>query len=533
MSKELIINANAEEQEIKIALLENGKLLELHKEVFNRKFSVGDIYLGVVERILHGLNAAIIDIGHSKGGFLHYNDLGFQKYKNILSLIPDNHRKKEIFIYPNSSEKEKIIDYTNNDINSIDEVLCLGQKIIVQVSKEPIYNKGLKLTSKICLPGRYLILIPFSDEIFVSQKIKDIKEKKRLIYHIKKIKPNKFGIVIRTAAYNKILEILEKELFYLINKWEITLNNIIKLPPVQILNEESKIFCFLRDLFNYNFQYIYCNNNFLCKEIYSYLSLIAPDKISIIKYYKENIPIFEKYGINKQIQTYLGKNVPLDNGAYLIIEHTEALHVIDVNSGISNPFQKNCTESERIDQVLKINLIAATEIVRQLRLRNMGGIIIVDFIDMSESIHKNKLYEYIKEKMKNDRAKYKILPPNEFGLVQFTRHRVRPELKKNNYKLNYNIYYNYKNHKKDSDYINHIEFSIENIIRNKMVKNKVIQLHIHPFISAYLKKGFPSIQQKWLFNHKKWIKIIPKKSLKYTEYILSNEENKIILSSFY
>ncbi|WP_185850465.1 Rne/Rng family ribonuclease [Blattabacterium cuenoti] len=533
MSKELVINANAEEQEIKIALLDNGKLLELHKEVFNKKFSVGDVYLGVVERILHGLNAAIIDIGHSKGGFLHYNDLGFQTYKNILSLIPDNHRKKNVFTYFNSSEKERIINYTN--INSIDDVLCLGQKIIVQVSKEPIYNKGLKLTSKICLPGRNLILIPFSDEIFVSQKIKNIKEKKRLISYIKRIKPNKFGIIIRTAAYNKRLEILEQELFYLINKWEITLNNIIKLPPVQILSEESKIFCFLRDLFNDNLQYIYCNNNFICKEIHSYLSLIAPDKINIIKYYRENIPIFEKYGINKQIQTYLGKNVPLDNGAYIIIEHTEALHVIDVNSGISNHFHKNCTESERTDHVLKINLIAATEIVRQLRLRDMGGIIIVDFIDMSESINKNKLYEYIKEKMKDDRAKHKILPPNEFGLVQFTRHRVRPELKKNNYKLNHdnNISYNYKNYKKYSDYINHIEFSIENIIRNKIVKHKVIQLHIHPFISAYLKKGFPSIQQKWLFNHKKWIKIIPKESLKYTEYILSNEENEIILSSFY
>lgn len=526
MSKELVINANSEEQEIKMALLEDGKLLELHKEVFSRKFSVGDIYLGVVERILHGLNAAIIDIGHSKGGFLHYNDLGFQEYENISDLIPDNHRKKDIFT--NLSSSEKIIDYTN--INSIDDVLCLGQKIIVQVSKEPISNKGLKLTSKIFLPGRNLILIPFSDEVSISQKIKNIKEKKRLISHIKKIKPNKFGIIIRTAAYNKMLEILEKELFYLINKWEITLNNIIKLPPVHILSEESKIFCFLRDLFNDNFQYIYCDNSFLCKEIHSYLSLIAPDKINIIKYYRENIPIFEKYGINKQIQIYLGKNVPLDNGAYLIVERTEALHVIDVNSGISDHIQKNCTDLERIDHVLKINLIAAKEIVRQLRLRDMGGIIIVDFIDMPESIHKKKLYEYIKEKMKDDRAKHQILPPNEFGLIQFTRHRVRPELKKNNYKLNHdnNTFY-----KKDSDYINHIEFSIETIIRNKMVNHKVIQLHTHPFISAYLKKGFPSIQQKWLFNHKKWIKIIPIKSFKYTEFILCNEKNEIFLSSFY
>ncbi|QIK16873.1 Rne/Rng family ribonuclease [Blattabacterium sp. DPU] len=506
MNKELIINA--EEQEIKIALLEEGKLLELHRDILDKKFSVGDIYLGIVKKILYGLNAVIIDIGHSKGAFLHYDDIGL-KIDQMLNLTSNNHIKKE------SNQKNK---------NSIDHILHIGQKILVQISKEPISNKGPKLTTKICIPGRNLILIPFSDKISLSKKIKNIKERNRLISYIKKIKPNEFGIIIRTAANNELEKVLHEELIFLIKKWKKKLNNLMKLlPPIRILSESNKIYCLLRDIFNDDFKSIYCNNNFLCQEIHSYLSLIAPKKINIIKYYKGNVPIFEKYGIEKQIQIFLGKNVPLGNGAYLIIEHTEALHVIDVNSGMSNHMMKNCTESERIDNIFKINLLAATEIARQLRLRDMGGIIVVDFIDMYDSVQKKQLYEHLKEKMKNDRAKHQILPPTKFGLVQFTRHRVRPELKKMN--INNKQYKN-----SPENYIHHLEFVIE-IIINK--NHKGIQLHIHSFVSAYLKKGFPSIQQKWFLKYKTWIKIIPKDSFEYTEYQILNKNHEIVSSSFY
>ncbi|ACY40543.1 ribonuclease G [Blattabacterium sp. (Blattella germanica) str. Bge] len=510
MNKELIINA--EEQEVEIALLEEGQLLELHRDVFNKKFSVGDIYLGIVKKILYGLNAAIIDIGHSKGAFLHYNDLGFQINK-ILELISMNRK-----FFSNNFEKKE-------NRNSIDKILHPGQRILVQISKEPISNKGPKLTSKICIPGRYLILIPFSEKISISKKIKNAKEESRLLSYIRKIKPHEFGIIIRTASHNKREEVLNEELIFLIKKWKKTLKNLIKLPPppVRVLSEISKTSCLLRDTFNDDFKSIYCNNNFLCQEIHSYLSLIAPEKINIIKYYKGNIPIFEKYGIEKQIQIFLGRNVPLENGAYLIIEHTEALHVIDVNSGMNNHMKKNCTESERIDNILKINLLAATEIARQLRLRDMGGIIVVDFIDMSEPIQRKQLYEHLKEKMKNDRAKHKILPPNKFGLVQFTRHRVRPELK-----VNIN---NEKSKDSPIHYIHRLEFVLESIIKNK--NHQKIQLHIHSFVSAYLKKGFPSIQQKWLLKYKKWIQIIPRDSFGYTEYKIFNENHEIISSSFH
>ncbi|WP_185862218.1 Rne/Rng family ribonuclease [Blattabacterium cuenoti] len=503
MIKELIINA--EEQKVKIALLEEGKLFELHQEIFNKKFSVGDVYLGIVKKILYGLNAAIIDIGHYKGAFLHYNDLGLQINK-MLNFISNNRIKKEFF------DEKKIF---------IDKILHPGQKILVQITKEPISNKGPKLTAKICIPGRNLVLIPFSEKISISHKIKNTKEKNRLLSYIRKITPNEFGIIIRTVASNKIEKILNEELISLIRKWEKTLDNLIKLPPVRVFSESRKIFCLLRDTLNDDLKFIYCNNSLLCKEIHSYLSLIAPKKTSIIKYYKGNIPIFKKYGIEKQMQIFLGKNVPLENGAYIIIEHTEALHVIDVNSGISNHIKKNCTESERIDHIFKVNLLAATEITRQLRLRDMGGIIVVDFIDMSEPIHRKKLYEHLKKKMKNDRAKHQILPPNKFGLVQFTRHRVRPELKINHNKYQYAPAY----------YIHYIEFILETIIKNK--KNKGIQLHIHSFVSAFLKKGFPSIQQKWLLKYKKWIKIIPRDTFEYTEYKIINKNHEIISSFFH
>ncbi|BBA17038.1 Rne/Rng family ribonuclease [Blattabacterium cuenoti] len=512
MNKELIIDV--EEKEVKIALLEKGQLLELHIDIMNKKFSVGDIYFGIVKKILYGLNAAIIDIGYSKGAFLHYDDIGFQ-IDQMLDLISSyNHLKKKS---DNSENQEKK--------NSINHILHIGQRILVQISKEPISNKGPKLTTKICIPGRNLILIPFSEKISISKKIKNIKEKNRLISYIKKIIPNKYGIIIRTAAHNEMEKVLNEELLFLIKKWKKTLNNLIKfIPPVCVLNENNKIYCLLRDIFNDDFKSILCNNEFLCKEIHSYLSFIFPKKTNIIKYYKGNIPIFEKYGIEKQIQIFLGKNVPLENGAYLIIEHTEALHVIDVNSGMINHMMKDCTKSERINNIFKINLIAATEIARQLRLRDMGGIIVVDFIDMYDSIQKKKLYEHLKEKMKNDRARHQILPPNKFGLVQFTRRRIRPELKKIN--INNKKYQNYP-----EDYIHHLEFVIETIIKNK--NHKGIQLHIHSFVSAFLKKGFPSIQQKWLLKYKKWIKIIPKDSFRYTEYKFLNKNHEILLSSFY
>lgn len=516
--KELFINA--EGQKIGIAILEDGKLSELYQKNFSSDISVGDLYIGTIKKELQGLNAIIIDIGHKKYGFLHYNDIGTH-ISEIIQLLNNKINIENL--------KTSVIYNKNKDESSfkksIDNVLSFGQKILVQIIKEPISNKGPRLTTKICIPGRNLILVPFSNGISVSKKIKSIQEKNRLIYYINKIKPINIGIIIRTSAVKQIKKHLNQELIFLMEKWKNILKKIKKATaPIKIFEEKNKTNCLLRDSFNEDYKFIYCNNEILCQEIYSYLSIIDPKKTKIIKYYKDKTPIFEKYGIEKQIKIFLGKNVPLENGAYIVIEHTEALHVIDVNSGISNNKEKEYSEIKRIKKIFEINLLAAKEIIRQFKLRDMGGIIIVDFIDMKDYIQKNKLYEYIKKKMKNDKAKHKILPPNEFGLVQFTRQRKRPELKilKENFtKKNYSA----------TDYIYHIEFLLKSILKNY----KKIQLHINIFVSSHLKKGFPSLQHKWFFKYKKWINIIPRKSFRCSEYkiigINLNKKEKEIISS--
>ncbi|WGH28009.1 MAG: Rne/Rng family ribonuclease [Candidatus Bostrichicola ureolyticus] len=475
-----------------IAILEKGKLIELHNENIN-KFSVGDLYVGIVKTIALGINAAFINIGSSKDAFLHYRDLGTQFFKSSINLF-----KLKI----NLSKKGLITD-----------LLQPGQQILVQISKEPISNKGHRLTSEISIAGRYLILMPFSDKILISKKIKDNKEKNRLISIVKNIKPNNFGFIIRTIAFKKKIESIKKEIIYLINKWNNVINIINKSKkPYKLLSEKDRAYCILRDTFNDDYTSIICDDEAIYKEIKANISIIAPHKINIIKYYKGIIPIFEKYGIEKQIKILFGKNVTLTKGAYLVIEHTEALHVIDINSGKHiNGNQENTA--------LEINMLAATEIARQIRLRDMGGIIVIDAIDMSLSNNRKKLYEHIKNEMKNDKAKHKILPLSKFCLIQITRKRVRPELNINTTESN-------PNNKIESP-IAHIYY-IESIINIIIKNNNGIILHIHPFIAAYLQKGLFSIQLKWFFKYKKWIKIIPRYSFKYLEYKFLDYNNNIL-----
>ncbi|WGH27530.1 MAG: Rne/Rng family ribonuclease [Candidatus Bostrichicola ureolyticus] len=490
MSKELIISTK---KGVIIAIIENGKLTELHRENINNKFSVGDLYVGIVKTIAIGINAAFINIGSSKDAFLHYQDLGPQ-FKSSINLF-----------------NKSSINLENKGL--ITDLLHTGQKILVQITKEPISNKGHRLTAEISIAGRYLILMPFLDKILISKKIKDNKERHRLISIIKNIKPKNFGIIIRTIAGKKKIDSFKKDINYLINKWNNVVNMIVKKSeteiPYKLLSEKDKASCILRDTFNDDYTSIICDDESLYKDIYTNISIIAPHKTNIIKYYNGITPIFEKYGIEKQIKILFGKNVPLTKGAYLVIEHTEALHVIDINSGIHINGSKENT-------ALEINIIAATEIARQIRLRDMGGIIVIDAIDMYLYDHRKKLYEHIKYEMKNDKAKHKILPLSKFCLIQITRQRVRQELNINTTEPNPNQVV-----ESPIAHINYIE-SLINVINH----NRII-LHIHPFIAAYLQKGLFSIQLKWFFKYKKWIKIIPRYSFKYLEYKFVDYNNNI------
>ena len=413
--KDLIVDVNS--TEISIALLENHRLIELNKESSQgHSFSVGDVYLGKVKKLLPALNAAFVDIGDEKEAFVHYLDLGL--YFNAF----DEFVRK---INPNTDHKAV---YSNIRIGPvlqkegrIENVLKPGQMMVVQIVKEPISTKGSRLTAEISLAGRNIVLLPFAEKVSVSQKIVSKEEKRRLETLVKNILPKNYGAIIRTAAEGKNAAVLDAELLSLIEKWESSWARIAKSKSIQLLfTEYSKTTTVLRDLLNDSFSNIYINNESVYEEARKYISLISPEQEKIVKLYRESQPIFDHFEVTRQIKSAFGKVVPIRQGAYLVIEHTEALHVIDVNSGT------RAKNKEQEQNTFDVNCFAAEEIARQLRLRDMGGIVIVDFIDMESSEHRNLLFKKMQELMQNDRAKHNVLPLTKFGLMQITRQRVRP-----------------------------------------------------------------------------------------------------------
>jgi ribonuclease G len=415
VSLELVVDSRP--NGIWLALLRDGKLIELHEEQGNTEFAVGDIYLGKVRKIVPSLNAAFVDVGYEKDAFLHYLDLGPQ-FNSLNKFTKDTLQNKQNVADLLYFKSEKDIPKDGK----MNEVVSSSQPILVQVAKEPISSKGPRLCAEITLAGRYLVLVPFSDKISISQKIKDPEERDRLKDLMDSIKPKNFGVIIRTVAENKKVEQIDQDLKNLLEKWRIMYSNLkTATPPRKVLGEIDKTSSILRDLLNADFSNIHVNDEALSAEMREYVAGIAPGREKIIKFYDAKIDIFERFGISKQIKTLFGKKVPLASGGYLIIEHTEAMHVVDVNSG--NRKGSDGQESN----ALATNIEAAEEIARVLQLRDMGGIVAIDFIDMHDRENNKILFEKLKEYMKSDRAKHNILPPSKFGVVEITRQRVRPE----------------------------------------------------------------------------------------------------------
>ncbi|NLA25139.1 MAG: Rne/Rng family ribonuclease, partial [Bacteroidales bacterium] len=416
-SNELYIDVRP--SDITFALLKNKELVELSQEVNNMRFAVGDIYLGKVRRIMPGLNAAFVDVGYEKDAFLHYLDLGPQ-FQSFNAFLKQTLNKKQRKIPMSAIKPEPDI----NKNGKIGDVLSVGQLILVQIEKEPISTKGPRLSSEISLAGRNLVLMPFYDRVSVSQKIKLTEERKRLKQLIQSIIPKNFGMIIRTKAETKKVATLDRELNNLLSRWENLTSKLSKAKaPCLLMGEEDRATVILRDILNASFNQIVVNEKETFQEIKNFITEIAPEKQKIVKLYTEKQPIFDHFGIEKQIKTLFGRTVPMKNGAYLIIEHTEAAHVVDVNSGNRYNSDQNLEKN-----ILEINLAAAEEIARQLRLRDMGGIIVIDFIDMHDHKNKRILHERMKQAMHGDRAKYQILPLSKFGLMEITRQRVRPEI---------------------------------------------------------------------------------------------------------
>ena len=512
MNKELIIRTGS--SAVDFALLKDGKLIELNKEEDDSNFAVGDIFLAKVRKAVPGLNAGFVNVGYTKDAFLHYHDLGPQ----VLSLLK--------FIKRVSTGKLKdysLKDFPNEkDIDkdgSIADVLKSNQSLLVQVVKEPISTKGPRISSELSLPGRYIVLVPFSNRVSVSQKIESKEEKDRLKRLVKSIRPKGFGIIVRTVAEGRKVAELDNDLQNLMGRWTGMCKKLYKAPhPSKVLGELNRASSILRDVFNDTFSSICVDDETLYTQIKDYVSEIAPKKESIVKLYDSNVPVFEKFGIERQIKTTFGRTVSMHKGAYLVIEHTEAMHVIDVNSGNRSNKSKN-----QEDTALEVNLISATEIARQLRLRDMGGIIVVDFIDMNKAENRKKLYDHLRDEMSDDRAKHKILPPSKFGLVQITRQRVRPEM-------------NIKTREEDPNrqgeeieapivLVNKITTDLEKLFKKDYKK---ITLSAHPFIAAFLTKGFPSPRAKWYFDHKRWVKIVPRDAYTYLEYHFHDKDGEDI-----
>jgi ribonuclease G len=515
VSNELVIDVTA--SEIVIALLENKQLVELNKEKSNLQFTVGDIYLGKVKKIMPGLNAAFVDVGYEKDAFLHYLDLGPQ-FQSLNKYLKGAFGKKGKLVSLSKFKNEPDIDKNGK----ISDVLTSGQIVMVQIAKEPISTKGPRLGSEISIAGRNLVLIPFSDKVSVSQKITSQEERSRLKKLVQSIKPKNYGVIVRTVAEGKKVATLDEELQALVKKWESAFENLKGTGiPKLIISELNRTSAILRDMLNGSFSSITVNNENIYNEIKDYISTIAPEKEKIVKYHSGGGPIFEKFGIDKQIKTLFGKTVSFKSGAYLIIEHTEALHVVDVNSG-NRSKSGNDQETNAVD----VNIAAAAEIARQLRLRDMGGIIVVDFIDLHDQDHRQLVYEKMKEVMALDRAKHNILPLSKFGLMQITRQRVRPELNvetlekcptcKGTGEISPSIVY-------EDEIYNNISFLVSNqALRQLSVK-------VHPFVASHLKGGFPSIRLRWSWKLKCWIKIKGVRSYSYLEHHFYYNDGEEIL----
>lgn len=515
MNKELIINSNV--SEVNIALLEDKSLVELHREQNNNNFTVGDVFLGKVHKIMPGLNAAFVDVGYGKDAFLHYLDLGPQvrSMNNYTRLLQQG---KGDLVSFDKFKPEPDIEKTGK----ITKVLAPGQEIIVQIAKEPISTKGPRISTEISFPGRFLVLLPFSNKISISQKIRSKEERGRLKRLIMSIRPSNYGVIVRTVAENKKVAELDADLQSLVEKWEKISTKLPHLKaPQKVLRELDRTSAILRDLLNESFNNIYINDPGLFDEIKTFIGRIAPDKQDIVKHYKGREPIFEHFNVEKQIRNSFGKTVTIKSGVYLIIEHTEALHVIDVNSG----HRVNKTNSQE-ENALATNIESATEIARQLRLRDMGGIIVVDFIDMHDARNRKKLFEHMTEQMAKDRAKHTVLPPTKFGLIQITRQRVRPEM---------SVQVTEQCPacggtgliKSSVSVIDDIENNLEYLIHDQNEDH--FTLGVHPFIYAYLTKGYVSKQWKWYWEYKKWVKIKEMKHyhlLQYTFFDKNKDEIK-------
>ena len=515
MTSEVIIDVR--QTELSIALLEDKRLVEYQNEPKSASFSVGNIYIAKVKKLMPGLNACFVDVGFERDAFLHYLDLGsqFNSYNKYLKQVQSDRKK----LFPFS--KATMLPDLKKD-GSVQQALTVGQEVLVQIVKEPISTKGPRLTGELSFAGRYLVLMPFGNKVSVSSKIKSGEERARLKQLIHSIKPQNCSVIVRTVAEGKRVAELDSEMKILTKRWEDVISKVQKTQkrPQQVFEETGRAVALLRDLFNPSYENIYVNDEEVFNDVKDYVTLIAPEKANIVKLYTGKVPIFDNFNVTKQIKSSFGKTVNYKHGAYLIIEHTEALHVVDVNSG-----NRSRSENGQEANALDVNLGAADELARQLRLRDMGGIIVVDFIDMNLAEDRQMLYERMCKNMQKDRARHNILPLSKFGLMQITRQRVRPAMDVNVEETCPTCNGTGKI-KSSLLFTDQLERKIDTLVNKIGIKK--FTLHVHPYVAAYINQGMMSLKMKWQLKYGFGVKVIASQKLAFLQYEFYDAQKQFI-----
>ena len=515
MTSEVIIDVQP--KDISIALLEDKELVEYQNEPRSASFAVGNIYVAKVRKLMPGLNACFVDVGHERDAFLHYLDLGnqFSSYEKYLKQVLSDRKK----LYPIQKATHQP-DLPKE--GSIQNTLKVGQEVLVQVVKEPISTKGPRLTCELSFAGRYMVLIPFNDKVSVSSKIKRGEERSRLKQLVQSMKPKNFGVIVRTVAEGKRAAELDQELKVLLKRWEDTITKVQKTTerPLMAFEEQSRAVALLRDLFNPTYDGIHINDADIFQQVKDYVTMIAPEKKDIVKQYTGVVPIFDNFGVTKQLKSGFGKTVNYKHGAYLVIEHTEAMHVVDVNSG-TRVKKENGQEAN----ALETNLGAADELARQLRLRDMGGIIVVDFVDMNLAEDRQLLYERMCKNMQKDRARHNILPLSKFGLMQITRQRVRPAMDVN-VEEDCPTCFGTGKIKSSILFTDQLESKIDRLVNKIGIKK--FYLHVHPYVAAFINQGVISLKRRWQMKYGLGIRIVPSQKLAFLQYEFYDMQRQFI-----